>query len=138
MSETMEQTTYPWERAALYGNPLPDGLGLEEQMAYTSLRNTVYAFHAGRLSEEQAAQEKRLLVAEYRARAEKREFENRVTAYHVRLIRATEGAKTACLKNPTPENIRRLVRVMDGIERPAQKEETNHGELGNPETHVPG
>lgn len=134
---TEEKSTFSWERAALYGHPMPEGLGLEEQMAYTSLRNTVHAFRAGRLSEEQAAHEKRLLVAEYQARAEKREFENQITAYHVRLIRAAEGAKTACMKNPTPENVRRLVRVMDGIERPVQKEETNDGELGNPETHVP-
>lgn len=135
---TEEKSTFSWERAALYGHPMPEGLGLEEQLAYTSLRNTAFAFHAGRLSKEQAAEEKRLLVAEYQARAEKREFENQITAYHVRLIRAAEGAKTACMKNPTPENVRRLVRVMDGIERPVQKEETNDGELGNPETHVPG
>lgn len=130
MTEQAEKKTveFPWERAALYGEALPEGLNLEEQLAFLSLRHLAAAFRLKMVSQEQAAEEKRKILGEYQRREEAEAFRRQVDAYHVKLTQATERAKAACLKDPTPENLRRLVRIMDGIERPAESEkevETN-------------
>ena len=37
--------SFPWEKAAMRGEELPDGLSLPDQMAYTALRNTYRAYY---------------------------------------------------------------------------------------------
>lgn len=113
---------FPWEGAALRGEELPEGLNLEAQLAFLSLRHLAAAFRLKFVSQEQAAAEKQKILGEYRKREEAEAFRRRVDAYHTKLNRDTERAKNACLKDPTPENVRRLVLVMDGIVRPVGKE----------------
>lgn len=111
-----------WERAALREEGLPEGLNLEAQLAFLSLRHLAAAYRLRMVSQEQAAAEKQKILGEYQRREEAAAFRRQVDAYHVKLTQDTEGAKIACMKNPTPENLRRLVRIMDGIERPAGNE----------------
>ena len=49
---------WDWEPAAMRGEPVPDGLGLIDRLAYFSMRG-IYAQHwAGRLTKEDAQREK--------------------------------------------------------------------------------
>ena len=95
---------------------------LAQGCAFLSLRHLAAAYRLRMVSQEQAAAEKQKILGEYQRREEAAAFRRQVDAYHVKLTQDTEGAKIACMKNPTPENLRRLVRIMDGIERPAGNE----------------
>ena len=37
--------TFPWEKAAMHGEELPEGLSLPDQMAYTCLRNIYFLYY---------------------------------------------------------------------------------------------
>ena len=50
--------SFPWEKAAMRGEELPDGLSLPDQMAYTALRNTYRAYYDKTISRDAAAAEK--------------------------------------------------------------------------------
>ncbi len=101
------------------GAEMPDGLSLPEQQAYTALRNIGISFWQGVLSQELATKEKRKVRATLQRALEQKAFDDKLTAYHVYLIKASEFAKSAYLKNRTLENADHLVNVLDGIERPA-------------------
>lgn len=100
------------------GESMPDGLSLADQMAYTALRNIYKAYQNKYLSREQAAAEKQQVRLNYARMMEREKFQNELMEYHVRLTKATEGAKCACRKNPSPENAVLLCDVMDGVRRP--------------------
>ena len=50
--------TFPWEKAAMHGEELPEGLSLPDQMAYTCLRNIYFLYYNKTISRDQAAAEK--------------------------------------------------------------------------------
>ena len=113
----MAELAFPWERAAMRGEPLPEGLPPEEQHAYLSLRQ-VYRDYCGKvLSREAAAGEKRRIARQAQAAGKRRVFADRLTEHHWRVTRDTEAAKAACRKDPSPENALRLCDVLDGLEK---------------------
>lgn len=109
---------FPWERSAMSGKEMPDGLSLPDQMGYTALWNIYRAYHDKVISRDMAAAEKRRLRREYERARSSWEFWERLAAYHARVLRDTEAAKTACRKDPTAENALRLCSVLDGLEVP--------------------
>lgn len=108
---------FPWERAAMRGEPMPEGLCLPEQWGYKALRQTYREFYGEALPREAASREKRLIVAEIRGGLAAKAFADKLTEHHVRVLRGAEAAKAACRKDPTPENALRLCDVLDGLER---------------------
>lgn len=108
---------WPWERMAMRGEAVPDGLDLADQMAYTCLRNIYYLYRERAITREKAAAEKRLLRREWEKARESMQFAERSGRYHVDLLQRTEAARTACRKNPTPENALALCNTLDGIDR---------------------
>lgn len=90
---------------------------MADQMAYTALRNIYHGFHEKRMDRDQAAREKRLLRSEWEKAKEAEAFSDKLTAHHVRLLRAVEQTVCACRKEPTAENALRLCDVIDGLER---------------------
>ena len=107
--------SFPWERDAMHGETLPEGLSLPDQMAYTCLRNIYSLYYNKIISRDAAAAEKQRVRVQWEKAVSTMEFDRKLTAYHVRVIRDTEAAKTACRKNPTPENALLLCNVLDGI-----------------------
>lgn len=99
------------------GDEMPDGLPLPDQMAYTTLRNIYQAYSRKTISREAATAEKMRLRREYQMAKDQWAFWDSLAQHHVKVIRNTEAANTACRKNPTPENALRLCNVLDGIER---------------------
>lgn len=108
---------FPWEREAMKGEELPDGLSLHDQMAYVSLRTLYHDYYEKRLDRGTASLEKRRIFGAWDKAKRTTEFERDLAFFHARVIKDTEGAKTAVLKDPSPENAVRLCRVLDGLER---------------------
>lgn len=109
--------TFPWENAAIHGDPMPSGLSLADQMAYTALRQIYHSYRTKAISREMAASEKVQLRRSYEKALEEQFFADKLTRHHVRVLKDSEAAKAVCRKNPTPENARRLCDVLDGLER---------------------
>ncbi len=114
--------TFPWESAAIHGDPMPAGLSLADQMAYTSLRQIYHSYRAKTISREQAAREKILVRRSYDKAVDDQAFADKLTRHHVRVLKDSEAAKAACRKDPTPENARQLCDVLDGLERYRQED----------------
>ena len=120
--------SFPWEKAAMRGEELPDGLCLPDQMAYTclrniyflytALRNTYRAYYDKTISRDAAAAEKQQIRLAWERAVSRAAFDQRLTTYHVKVIRETEAAKNAFRKDPTPANALRLCNAMDGLPSP--------------------
>ncbi len=110
--------SFLWEKAAMRGEELPDGLSLPDQMAYTALRNTYRAYYDKAISRDAAAAEKQRIRLAWERAVSRAAFDQRLTTYHVKVIRETEAAKNAFRKNPTSANALRLCNAMDGLPPP--------------------
>ena len=113
---------FPWEREAMRGEEMPDGLSFPDQMAYTTLRNVYQAYYSKIISREAAAAEKGRLKYQYDRVVRQMNFDRKLCAHHVRVIKATEGAKNAFRKTPTIEAGLRLCEALDGIQLPSMEE----------------
>lgn len=108
---------FPWEREAMQGAEMPDGLTIYDQMAYISLRTLYHDYHEKRLDRATASAEKRRIFGAWDRAKRTADFERKLAFFHARLYKDTEWAKTAVRKNPSPENAIRLVNVLDELER---------------------
>ena len=126
MSEVFE---FPWERAAMRGDEMPEGLSLPDQLAYTALRNVYHAYYNKIISRDVATAEKNRIRHQHTTVTNTMAFQEKLCAHHVLVTRETEGAKSAFRKNPTVENGLRLCNAMDGIRLDASLSE-NWGEIG--------
>lgn len=106
---------WEWEYKAAQGDPMPDGLDIFEQAAYTAMRNIHAAYNAGTLSGDDAAREKQAIAAECK---KNQDFTKRLTNHTVAVTMATEGLKREIRQNPSLEAADRLVNVLDGLEHP--------------------
>ena len=104
------ELAFPWEREAMRGEEMPEGLSFPDQMAYTTLRNVYQAYYSKIISREAAAAEKGRLKYQYER------------AVRQRVIKATEVAKSAFRKAPSIEAGLRLCQVLDGIQLPPLEE----------------
>ena len=88
------------------------------QMAYIALRNTYRAYYDKTISRDAAAAEKQQIRLAWERAVSRAAFDQRLTTYHVKVIRETEAAKNAFRKDPTPANALRLCNAMDGLPSP--------------------
>ena len=118
--EVSNQSTgvvFEFERIAMSGGDMPDGLDLAEQMAFTSLRHIYFLYRQKVLSRSKASEEKMKIwwaLDEFKKRDS---FEKEICSARVEIIKRTEFAKAQCRKNPTEENAIRLCNVLDGLEK---------------------
>ena len=108
---------FPWEREAMQGAEMPDGLSIYDQMAYISLRTLYHDFHEKRMDRATASAEKRRIFGAWDGAKRTAEFERKLAFFHALLYKDTEMAKTAVRKDPSPENAIRLCNVLDGLEK---------------------
>lgn len=125
-----EAWTFPWEREAMRGAEMPEGLSIHDQMAYISLRALYHDYREKRLSRTTASAEKRRIFAAWDKAKRTAEFERKLSFFHARLYKNTEMAKTAVRKDPSPENAIRLCNVLDGLDRyrPDETEKARHSD----------
>lgn len=108
---------WPWERAAMHGDEMPEDLSLPDQAAFTAMRNIYSAYRDKKLNREQASREKKLIRYQYESDKQSFEFTSSWAQRYAALMRDSELARTACRKNPTSENALLLCDVLDGLFR---------------------
>lgn len=111
----MSELAWSWERVAMNGSEMPEGLSLPEQMAFISLRGVYQAYYRKTISREAASAEKKKIRYQYNLAAESFEFEKKLLSHHVKIIKATEAAISAFRKAPSIEAGLQLCDALDGL-----------------------
>lgn len=101
---------FPWEKQAMDGQELPDGLDYPEQILYLSLRMLYSQLKQRIIDRPIAVREKKRLMEEYRLYKFNWELGNS----WAKTVRETELARAAYLKDRTVENANKLVSAIEG------------------------
>lgn len=101
----------PWEKYAIEGSEMPDGLGYPDQTLFLQLRLLYHQYRAGIIEREVAVREKRKLLITYNGQ----KFAEKMGKYWVEQIKKTELAKAEYRKNRTIENADKLLLAIDGV-----------------------
>ena len=107
---------FKFEKAAMNGDEMPDGLDPFEQVAFSCLRHTYFLKKQKVLSLEQARSEKMKIWHAMHDAQKKAQFEAMLCGNRAEILKKTELARSECRKNPTKENAIRLCNVIDGLE----------------------
>ena len=93
----MAVTELPFERAAMRGEEMPDGLLLSEQKVFIALRSLYAAYRRGEIERERASREKQMLIRQMEHEIKVDELNEKISQLWKRIeIPASEYAK-----NPT-------------------------------------
>lgn len=111
----MAELKFPWEHQAMNGEEMPDGLPLEEQLAYQALAHLYGRYHMKLIDRERGSAEKGKIVHALNCRKQKEDMSRRLAEYHTRLIKALEGAANDYAKNRTLEAADRMYQAVYGM-----------------------
>ena len=100
----------PWEKDAMAGLEMPDGLSYPDQILYLSLRMLYRQYHQKIIDREAATKEKKRLLDEYKIYQFREELEKQ----WVEIIRLTELARAEYRKKPCHENAMKLIDIIEG------------------------
>ena len=103
-------TVLPWEKDAMAGLEMPDGLSYPDQILYLELRMLYHQYYQKVIDRETATREKKKLLDEYRCYQYREEMGN----HWVEIIRLTDLARCDYKKNRTLENADRLIEIIEG------------------------
>ena len=116
---------FPFERAAMRGDPMPEGLRIYEQAAYQALRYLYAMYPRKAISRKDAAREKKLIRVQHdRAKADF-ETNRRNLLAHAEMWKKIEAAANRFGQERTLENAEAFVRAVYGCG--VKKEEKNDG-----------
>ena len=104
---------YPFERAAMRGDPMPEGLTGAEQLLFQSLALLYARYHAGQIDRDAAKREKALLERTYRVRSADCVLWARTAA----MWAALEGPMAIYNREKTIEHAERCFEVLYGVRR---------------------
>lgn len=102
--------TLPYEKQAMNGDDMPEGLEYPDQIMFLQLRMLYDQFKKKIIDKETARKEKKLLLDEYRIYKFREEMGNE----WVEIIKLTELVRAEFRKNPTIETASRLVAIIEG------------------------
>ena len=100
----------PWEKDAMAGLEMPNGLSYPDQILYLSLRMLYRQYYQKIIDRETATKEKKKLLDEYKIYQFREELEKQ----WVEIIRLTELARAEYRKNPCHENAMKLIEIIEG------------------------
>ena len=100
----------PWEKDAMAGLEMPNGLSYPDQILYLELRILYNQYFQKVINRETATKEKKKLLDEYRIYKFQYELGNQC----VETIRLTELARADYRKNPCHENAMKLIEIIEG------------------------
>lgn len=116
---------FPYERAAMNNEPMPDGLNHIDMAMYQALAALYYRYHMGGISRENAKTEKGMLMHKYNVRVNAKHYEDIMYRFHSDLMKNVEGAASAYAKNRTIENADKMYEVIYGMILPKVKGDQN-------------
>ena len=100
----------PWEKEAMAGLEMPDGLSYPDQILYLELRMLYRHYFQKVIDRETATKEKKKLLDEYKIYQFREELEKQ----WVEIIRLTELARAEYRKKPCHENAMKLIDIIEG------------------------
>ena len=100
----------PWEKDAMAGLEIPDGLSYPDQILYLSLRMLYRQYYQKIIERDTATKEKKKLLHEYKCY----QYQDEMGKHWVEIIRLTDLARCDYKKNRTLENADRLVEIIEG------------------------
>ena len=100
----------PWEKDAMAGLEMPNGLSYPDQILYLELRMLYHQYYQKVIDRETATKEKKKLLDEYKVYQFREELEKQ----WVENIRLTELARSDYRKNPCHENAMKLIEIIEG------------------------
>ena len=100
----------PWEKDAMAGLEMPNGLSYPDQILYLSLRMLYRQYYQKIIERDTATNEKKKLLDEYKVYQFREELEKQ----WVEVIRLTELARADYRKNPCHENAMKLIDIIEG------------------------
>ena len=101
----------PWEKDAMAGMEMPDGLSYPDQILYLELRMLYRQYYQKIIDRETAKKEKKKLLVEYR----RNQFQDEMGKHWVNIIRGTEIAMSNFRKNPCIETAEKIYESLSGI-----------------------
>ena len=102
--------TLPYEKIAMAGGEMPDGLEYPDQVLFLELRMLYDQFKKGIVDKAAATREKKRLLDNYRVYR----FNDQMGKEWVEQIKRTELARAAYRKDRTLENADKLVALIEG------------------------
>lgn len=106
--------TLPYERLAMAGEEMPDGLEYPDQIMFLELRLLYRQYKEGIIDRAIAAKKKKKLLETYRVH----QFNDQMGKQWTEQIRRTELARAAYRKERTLENADKLVALIEGRKIP--------------------
>ena len=100
----------PWEKDAMAGLEMPDGLSYPDQILYLSLRMLYRQYYQKTIDRETATKEKKKLMHEYKCY----KYQAEMGKEWVEIIRLTELARAEYRKKPCHENAMKLIDIIEG------------------------
>lgn len=107
---------FQFEKEAMRGDPMPDGLSLIDQMAYQTLACIYLRYHLKGITRDQGSEEKNKLIVTYEKEAKKREQEINMAFHYASTYASIERSANAYAKNRTLDNADRLYKALYGFE----------------------
>lgn len=102
--------TLPYEKIAIAGGEMPDGLEYPDQILFLELRMLYDQYSKGFMDRASATREKRKLLDTYRAH----QFNDQMGKEWTQQIKLTELARAAYRKERTLENADKLLEAIEG------------------------
>ena len=100
----------PYEKDAMAGMEMPDGLSYPDQVLYLELRLLYRQYYQKVIDRETAVMEKKKMIEQYKDL----KFREKMGDHWVEIIRLTELATSEYRKNPCHENAMKLIRILEG------------------------
>lgn len=101
---------FPYERQAMNGEEMPDGLDYPDKVTYLCFRMLYAQLRMGIIDRDTAVREKRKIMREYEAY----KLVEQIGQNWVKIIRETEAARSEYRKCRTLENADKLLFAVDG------------------------
>lgn len=111
----MADLTFPWERSAMDGDEMPDGMPLEEQQAWQAVAHLYGRYRLKLIDRKTGHSEIGKIAAALDLRRREANADRRLCKWHADLMKAAEGAANAYARNRTLENADRLYQVIYGM-----------------------
>ena len=100
----------PYEKDAMAGQEMPDGLSYPDQILYLGLRMLYRQYYQKGIDRETAVREKKKMIKQY----QDLKFREGMGNHWVEIIRLTECARAEYRKNPCHENAMKLIEIIEG------------------------
>ena len=105
----------PYERQAMKGEPMPDGLDLADQLCFQALSTLYKRFYSGRITREQGEHDARLIRRKRDENVKSIEFGEKCRSHAVTLWKNIEQSANAYQNNRTLENADKLIEAIYGV-----------------------